>query len=80
MNLADTLDYLHHDCGRPTILCDLKLSNILLNDDMTALLADFGIARFYLDSCSTSTRATNLVGLRGTIGYIPPGIIVCYFS
>ncbi|KAM0832844.1 hypothetical protein ACQ4PT_064642 [Festuca glaucescens] len=72
VNLADALDYLHHDCGRPTIHCDLKPSNILLNDDMTALLADFGIARLYLHACSTSTGATNSVGLRGTIGYIPP--------
>lgn len=74
VNLADALDYLHHDCGRPTIHCDLKPSNILLNDDMTALLGDFGIARFYLDSRSSSTCSSSSIGIKGTIGYIAPGI------
>lgn len=74
VNLADALDYLHHDCGRPTIHCDLKPSNILLNDDMTAVLGDFGIARFYLDSISSSTCSSSSIGIKGTIGYIAPGI------
>lgn len=69
VNIADALDYLHHDCGRPTIHCDLKPSNILLDDDMTALLGDFGIARFYADSWLASTGS---IGVKGTIGYIAP--------
>ncbi|KAK1618136.1 hypothetical protein QYE76_023653 [Lolium multiflorum] len=75
VNIADALDYLHHDCGRPTIHCDVKPSNILLNDDMNALLGDFGIASFYVDSSSTSTGSTTItssVGVKGTIGYIAP--------
>lgn len=70
-NIADALDYLHHDCGRPTVHCDLKPSNILLDDDMNALLGDFGIARFYPDSLPTSI-STSSIGVKGTIGYIPP--------
>lgn len=73
VNIADALDYLHHDCGRPTVHCDLKPSNILLDDDMNARLGDFGIARFYLDSTSTSAGSITSVGVRGTIGYIAPG-------
>uniref|UniRef100_A0ACD5YSN7 Uncharacterized protein n=1 Tax=Avena sativa TaxID=4498 RepID=A0ACD5YSN7_AVESA len=73
VNIADALDYLHHDCGRPTIHCDVKPSNILLDDDMTALLGDFGIASFYVDYVSTSTGSTSSsVGVKGTIGYIAP--------
>lgn len=73
VNIADALDYIHHDCGRPTIHCDLKPSNILLDDDMNALLGDFGIARFYQDSLSTSTASSiSSIGLKGTIGYIAP--------
>jgi Leucine-rich repeat (LRR) protein len=75
VNIADALDYLHHECGRTIIHCDLKPSNILLADDMKALLGDFGIARFYMDSPSATTGSTSSVGLRGTIGYIPPGIM-----
>ncbi|CAM0945264.1 unnamed protein product [Alopecurus aequalis] len=72
VNIADVLDYLHHDCGRPTVHCDLKPSNILLDDDMNALLGDFGIARFYANPHATSAGSTSSVGLKGTIGYIPP--------
>jgi len=72
VNIADALDYLHHDCGRPTVHCDLKPSNILLDDDMNALLGDFGIARFYLDSQPTPGGSTSSTGVKGTIGYIAP--------
>ncbi|KAJ1255951.1 hypothetical protein BS78_K127700 [Paspalum vaginatum] len=74
VNIADALDYIHHDCGRPTIHCDLKPSNILLDADMNGLLGDFGIASFYRDSASTSPigSITSSVGVKGTIGYIAP--------
>lgn len=74
VNMADALDYLHFDCGRPTIHCDLKPSNILLDDEMNALLGDFGIASFYQDSWATSTGSMSSlsVGVKGTIGYIAP--------
>uniref|UniRef100_A0A0A8YZJ1 Protein kinase domain-containing protein n=1 Tax=Arundo donax TaxID=35708 RepID=A0A0A8YZJ1_ARUDO len=39
---------------------------------MNALLGDFGIARYYIDSRSTSTGTTSSVGVTGTIGYIAP--------
>jgi serine/threonine protein kinase len=74
VNVADALDYLHHDCGRPTVHCDLKPSNILLDDDMNALIGDFGIARLYVDPQSTWAGSVSSIGVKGTIGYIPPGI------
>lgn len=81
VNIADALDYLHHDCGRPTVHRDLKPSNILLDDDMNALIGDFGIARL----CIESGQKTGLVSsIGGTIGYIAPGIdqrsLFVYFS
>jgi Leucine-rich repeat (LRR) protein len=79
INIADALDYLHHDCGRPTVHCDLKPSNILLDDDMNALLGDFGISRFYHDSQSKWAGSISSIGVKGTIGYIPPGTY-SYFS
>ncbi|KAL5668657.1 hypothetical protein ACJX0J_020878, partial [Zea mays] len=73
-NLADALDYLHHDCGWPTVHCDLKPNIILklLDDDMNALLGDFGIARLYLDYQSKWAGSISSIGVKGTIGYIPP--------
>ncbi|TVU26932.1 hypothetical protein EJB05_29505, partial [Eragrostis curvula] len=79
-NIADALAYLHNDIGRAIIHCDLKPSNILLDNDMTARLGDFSIASFYIDSTSTSiedpnttnSRCIGSIGVKGTIGYIAP--------
>jgi len=75
VNIADALDYLHNDTGSRSIIhCDVKPSNILLDDDMTAHLGDFGIASFYQGSSSAPIRDSNTssFGVKGTIGYIAP--------
>jgi len=36
VGMADALAYIHHDCGRAIVHCDLKPTNILLDDDMNA--------------------------------------------
>lgn len=72
VNISDALDYLHNDSANPIIHCDLKPSNILLDDDMVAHLGDFGIARIFLDSRPTSAGSSSSIGVKGTIGYIPP--------
>ncbi|KAJ6821176.1 receptor kinase-like protein Xa21 [Iris pallida] len=69
IDVASALDYLHHHVQAPTIHCDLKPSNILLDDDMTALVSDFGLARFINESTTSSTSS---FGIKGTIGYIAP--------
>ena len=91
-SIADALAYLHHDCGRPIVHCDLKPTNILLDDDMNAHLGDFGIASLVVDSRSTegghsSGLNSSVVGhsglnssvvVTGTIGYIAPGVHIIY--
>ncbi|KAF7090003.1 hypothetical protein CFC21_092838 [Triticum aestivum] len=72
VNIADALDYLHNDSENPIIHCDLKPSNILLDEDMVAHLGDFGIARIFLDSGLRPASSTSSIGVKGTIGYIPP--------
>ncbi|CAO2046582.1 unnamed protein product [Urochloa humidicola] len=75
VGIADALAYLHHDCGRPIVHCDLKPTNILLDDDMTAHLGDFGIASLIVDSRSIAvghSGCSSSLSVRGTIGYIAP--------
>ncbi|KAE8775206.1 putative LRR receptor-like serine/threonine-protein kinase [Hordeum vulgare] len=53
--------------------CDLKPSNVLLDDVMGARLSDFGLAKFLQSDNSSSTiTSTSLAGPRGSIGYIAP--------
>ncbi|XP_066336506.1 receptor kinase-like protein Xa21 [Miscanthus floridulus] len=77
VNIADALDYIHNDSGKPIIHCDVKPSNILLDDDMNARLGDFGIASFYHRSSTTTGRrhaysSSSSGRVKGTIGYIAP--------
>ncbi|XP_077223160.1 putative leucine-rich repeat receptor-like serine/threonine-protein kinase At2g24130 [Tasmannia lanceolata] len=72
-DIAEGIVYLHHHSPVQVIHCDLKPSNILLNDDMTALITDFGIARLVMavgEGNATAENATN--SLCGSIGYIAP--------
>jgi Leucine-rich repeat (LRR) protein len=74
VDIASALSYLHHHCVPPLIHCDLKLSNVLIDGDMNALVSDFGLARFLPDFTSSVTQSTtSLIRLKGTIGYIAPG-------
>ncbi|WVZ96389.1 hypothetical protein U9M48_042034 [Paspalum notatum var. saurae] len=73
MDIASALDYLHNHCMPPVVHCDLKPSNVLLDDAMGASLADFGLAKFVHSSMrSFHHSSTSLLGPRGSIGYIAP--------
>lgn len=76
IDVASALDYLHHHCQTPMVHCDLKPSNILLDDNMIAHLGDFGLAKFLFEPSSSSSKNQTLsVGLKGSMGYIPPGTV-----
>ncbi|XVF79023.1 hypothetical protein PTKIN_Ptkin14bG0186100 [Pterospermum kingtungense] len=67
IDIASALEYLHHGHTPPVVHCDLKPNNVLLDQDMIAHLADFGIAKLLSEEefmIQTRTLAT--------IGYMSP--------
>ncbi|KAH9606359.1 hypothetical protein KSS87_023349, partial [Heliosperma pusillum] len=70
IDVAHALGYLHHECETPIVHCDLKPSNILLDNDMVAHVGDFGLARFLTQPRHLNQSST--IGIMGTIGYAAP--------
>ncbi|OIW19381.1 hypothetical protein TanjilG_03515 [Lupinus angustifolius] len=68
LGAARGLAYLHEDSTPHVIHRDFKSSNILLEDDFTAKVSDFGLARTAMDEDNRhiSTR------VMGTFGYVAP--------
>ncbi|XP_047059521.1 putative receptor-like protein kinase At3g47110 [Lolium rigidum] len=73
VNIVDAVEYLHNYCQPLVIHCDLKPSNILLADDMSARVGDFGISRIIQENTSETMQISySSMGIRGSIGYVAP--------
>ncbi|KHG24570.1 hypothetical protein F383_10091 [Gossypium arboreum] len=73
IDVAYALEYLHHHCEEAIIHCDLKPSNILLDEEMVGHISDFGLAKILsTDRLNYSANKSSSLGLRGTIGYAAP--------
>ncbi|KAK4275634.1 hypothetical protein QN277_018680 [Acacia crassicarpa] len=67
LGVARGIAYLHHGCEMQILHFDIKPHNILLDENFTPKVSDFGLARLYAidDDIATLTA-------RGTMGYIAP--------
>ncbi|KAJ9672693.1 hypothetical protein PVL29_026061 [Vitis rotundifolia] len=60
------IEYLHQGCDMQIVHFDVKPHNILLDEDFTPKVSDFGLVKLY----STYNSIVSITTTRGTLGYI----------
>ncbi|KAJ7942806.1 Receptor-like protein kinase [Quillaja saponaria] len=70
IGIAKGIEYLHQGCDHQILHFDIKPHNILLDQNFTPKISDFGMAKL----CSKDQSIVSMTAARGTVGYIAPEI------
>ena len=62
------IEYLHQGCDMQILHFDIKPHNILLDENFTPKVSNFGLAKLY----SPNDSIVSLTAARGTLGYMAP--------
>ncbi|XP_057950406.1 rust resistance kinase Lr10-like [Malania oleifera] len=68
LGVARGIEYLHRGCAMQILHFDIKPHNILLDENLTPKVSDFGLAKLY----PTDDSIVSLTAARGTMGYMAP--------
>ncbi|KAL9377415.1 hypothetical protein Peur_028750 [Populus x canadensis] len=68
LGVARGIEYLHEGCDMQILHFDIKPHNILLDENFTPKVSDFGLAKLY----PTTNSVVSLTMARGTMGYMAP--------
>ncbi|KDP34813.1 hypothetical protein JCGZ_11175 [Jatropha curcas] len=74
IDIATAIEYLHNGSSSTIIHGDLKPSNVLLDEAMTAYIGDFGLAKI-ISTISDEVQpyqSSSSTAIKGSIGYVAP--------
>jgi serine/threonine protein kinase len=74
VDVARAICYLHHDCKSPIIHRDIKPTNILLDGNLKAKIAGFGLAR--INVAGLNQPLLNVEIPSEAFGYTAPGEVI----
>ncbi|PON76273.1 S-receptor-like serine/threonine-protein kinase [Parasponia andersonii] len=67
LGIARGILYLHEECENKIIHCDINPNNILIDENHSAKIADFGLAKLLMPD-----QTRTITGIRGTRGFVAP--------
>ncbi|XP_054808112.1 rust resistance kinase Lr10-like isoform X1 [Prosopis cineraria] len=70
LGIAKGIEYLHQGCEQRILHFDIKPHNVLIDNDFTPKICDFGLAKL----CSKDQSIVSMTNARGTLGYIAPEV------
>uniref|UniRef100_UPI0005CA9F16 glycerophosphodiester phosphodiesterase protein kinase domain-containing GDPDL2-like n=1 Tax=Fragaria vesca subsp. vesca TaxID=101020 RepID=UPI0005CA9F16 len=76
LSIAGGLEYLHRGCNTRILHFDIKPHNILLDENFSPKISDFGLAKI----CKGNESIVSMLGARGTCGYIAPEVFCRNFG